>query len=72
MTDLRPPKADCVRAHRREHLTRLYLERVPFRLIAEEYGGTPQGVRSTIRKMIERGELTQREQRRNAYNGRFA
>lgn len=48
--------------HRREHLTRLYLARVPFRVIAEEYGGTPQGVRSTVRKMRERGELPPRVQ----------
>lgn len=42
---------------RRAHLTRLYLARIPLRLIANEYGGTEQGVRSTVRKMRERGEL---------------
>lgn len=47
---------------RRQLLARLYLERKPFRLIAEEYGGTAQGVRSTVRKMRERGELPARQQ----------
>ena len=47
-------------SHRREQLTRLYLARAPFRVIAEEYGGTAQGVRSTVRKMRERGELPPR------------
>lgn len=47
---------------RREHLTRLYLAGLPFRLIAAEYGGTEQGVRSTVRKMRERGELPHRPQ----------
>ena len=47
---------------RREKLTRLYLDCVPFRLIAAEYGGTADGVRSTIRKMRERGELPLRPQ----------
>ena len=51
--------------HRRELLTRLYLERAPFSVIAEIYGGTPQGVRSTVRKMVERGDLQQRQQPQN-------
>lgn len=50
--------------HRRELLVQLYLSRAPFRIIAQEYGGTPQGVRSTVRKMRERGELPQRPQLR--------
>jgi hypothetical protein len=58
--------------HRRELLARLYLSRAPFRVIAQEYGGTPHGVRSTVRKMIERGELMQREQRRDPNTGQFA
>jgi hypothetical protein len=60
------------RVNRREHLTRLYRERVPFRVIAAEYGGTEQGVRSTVRKMIERGELAPRPQRRNPHTGQWA
>jgi hypothetical protein len=59
-------------SHRRAHLTRLYLDHVPFRLIAQEYGGTEQGVRSTVRKMIERGELAKRPERRDPNTGQFA
>jgi hypothetical protein len=47
---------------RRAQLTALYLSGMPFRLIAKEYGGTSQGVRSTIRKMRERGVLSSRPQ----------
>jgi hypothetical protein len=47
---------------RHDLLTSLYLARKPFRVIAQEYGGTPQGVRSTVRKMRERGVLPQRRQ----------
>lgn len=47
-------------SEKRDRLTALYYSGKPFRLIAEEYGGTAQGVRSTVRKMIERGELEQR------------
>jgi uncharacterized protein YjcR len=47
---------------RRKRLRRLYLKGAPFRVIAEQYGGTPQGVRSTVRKMIARGELPPRAQ----------
>jgi transposase len=50
---------------RRAHLTRLWIGGVPIRLIAEEYGGTAQGVRSTIRKMRERGALPDRKQPQN-------
>jgi transposase len=47
---------------RRALLTRLYLSGMPFRLIAREYGGTATGVRSTVRKMRERGVLPDRAQ----------
>lgn len=47
---------------RRALLTRLYLSGMPFRLIASEYGGTAKGVRSTVRKMRERGALPDRPQ----------
>ena len=49
--------------HRRKLLTILWLGGWTLREIAEIYGGTPQGVRSTIRKMRERGELPSRRQR---------
>jgi hypothetical protein len=48
------------RQARRAHLSELYYSGKPFRLIAAEYGGTRQGVCSTIRKMVERGALAPR------------
>lgn len=47
---------------RRAHLAGLYLAGKPFRLIAQEYGGTELGVRSTVRKLRERGVLPDRPQ----------
>lgn len=45
---------------RRSQLAALYRSGATFREIANEYGGTAAGVRSTIRKMIERGDLPPR------------
>lgn len=44
----------------REKLIALYYARLTYRDIAAEYGGTANGVRSTIRKMRERGEVAAR------------
>jgi DNA-binding NarL/FixJ family response regulator len=44
---------------RRERLLALYRSGATFKQIAAEYGGTPQGVRSTIRKMKERDDPLQ-------------
>lgn len=43
-------------SERRAHLLRLWNAGTSLKDIAAEYGGTPNGVRSTIRKMRERGE----------------
>jgi transposase len=45
---------------RRAKLLTLYYAGLTYRAIAAEYGGTDQGVRSTIRKMRERGEAVAR------------
>lgn len=45
---------------KRQRLLALYCSGASFKQIAAEYGGTPQGVRSTIRKMRERGEAPPR------------
>jgi transposase len=45
---------------RRAKLLALYYAGLTYRAIAAEYGGTWQGVYSTIRKMRERGEVVQR------------
>jgi transposase len=47
---------------RRTLLTRLYLSGMPFRLIAKEYGGTPKGVRSNVRRLRRYGLLPDRPQ----------
>jgi predicted transcriptional regulator len=45
---------------RRAKLLELYYAHRTYRQIASEYGGTEQGVRSTIRKMRERGAIATR------------
>jgi DNA-binding CsgD family transcriptional regulator len=45
---------------RRQHLLELYCKGLTFGEIAADYGGTPHGVRSTIRKMRERGDAPDR------------
>lgn len=47
---------------KREALTRLYLDGVRLKDIADLIGGTPKGVRSTIRKMRARGDIPSRAQ----------
>jgi hypothetical protein len=44
-----------------EWLGELYLSGLSYKHIARQYGGTPDGVRSTIRKMRERGVLPTRQ-----------
>lgn len=51
-----------VKIIRRAYLTRMYEVGIPISVIAQIHGGTEQGVRSTIRKMVERGALAQRPQ----------
>jgi DNA-binding CsgD family transcriptional regulator len=46
---------------RRARLLELYRSGLTFAEIAREYGGTPEGVRSTIRKMRERGDAPERQ-----------
>jgi transposase len=45
---------------RRARLLELYRSGLTYRAIAAEYGGTAGGVRSTLRKMRERGEVAAR------------
>lgn len=58
-SSLRPSGFDPAR---RVLLTKLYLSGMPFRLIAKEYGGTPQGIRSNVRRLREYGLLPARPQ----------
>jgi DNA-binding CsgD family transcriptional regulator len=60
----RPPAWLADRSdEKRAELVRLYKANLTFKAIARRIGGTPDGVRSTIRKMIERGDLTRRPNR---------
>jgi transposase-like protein len=45
---------------RRAKLLSLYCDGAKYEEIAREYGGTPSGVRSTIRKMRKRGDAPPR------------
>lgn len=45
---------------RRQRLLALYRSGATFKQIAADYGGTEHGVRSTIRKMRERGDAPDR------------
>jgi hypothetical protein len=48
------------RSERSAELQRLYRMNVTYRRIAELLGGTEQGVRSTVRKMVKRAAMKQR------------
>lgn len=60
---IEPKTPEAKSAEKRAQLVRLYQGQRTFREIAQRIGGTPDGVRSTVRKMIERGDLTQRPRR---------
>lgn len=45
---------------RRQRLIRLYAEGLTFKQLARIHGGTPDGVRSTIRKYREQGLVPRR------------